>query len=235
MKRHIHRKQIWHRMIIDQIIHSDRKTFGLQIKPDGRLIVRAPRHASRAQIQAVVAKKAGWIKKTRDRLARDYPHLTPKTFTEGERFWFLGAQYALQLTDRKRPALVLEGHFSLSRNKQDRAKALFIAWYREQTRGIVHALIEGYQERFGFSVNQVRITSARTRWGSCSGKNNLNFTYRLSMAPRSVVAYVVVHELVHLTIRDHSPRFWRGVAEIKADYQKDRDWLKKNGPLLTLD
>ena len=220
---------------ITEIIRSDRKSFSLEVKPDGSLVVRAPKSASQAQILAIVQRKATWVQQTQARLARQYPALKPKKFIQGETFWYLGEQYPLRLTGRQRPPLDLDGSFLLSCAAQSRAKDIFIEWYREETRAITQRLIQKYAAQFHFKVNQVRITSARTRWGSCSGKNNLNFTYRLCMAPLNVVEYVVVHELAHLKHRNHSRYFWEEVASIKPDYRKDRDWLKKNGMLLTLD
>lgn len=220
---------------ISQVIRSNRKTFSLEVKPDGRLIVRAPKSATKAQIQHIVIRKTAWIQTTRLRLTRQHPGLKPKTFSPGETFWYLGEQYPLRLTDRQRPPLELDGAFYLSRAAHPRAKSVFIEWYREETRAITHDLIEKYQKQYGFKVNQVRITSARTRWGSCSGNHNLNFTYRLSMAPLRVIDYVVVHELVHLKHHNHSQAFWDAVAEIKPDFRKERDWLKQNGAQLTLD
>lgn len=222
-------------MKVDQLIRSNRKSFGLEIKPDGTLIVRAPNFATEDQIQALLQNKASWIKKTRSRLLHSHPRPKPKTFSPGETFWYLGEEIPLQLTDRLRPPLALDGVFTLSSTAQNRARAVFIAWYREETRTITQHLIDSYTKRYPFNVNQVRITSARTRWGSCSGKNNLNFTYRLSMAPLHVVEYVVVHELVHLKVRNHSKTFWNAVYTIKPDYQTDRAWLKKYGAMLTLD
>ena len=95
--------------------------------------------------------------------------------------------------------------------------------------------MQRYVNLYDFKVNRVRITSARTRWGSCSSQHNLNFTYRLCMAPLDVIEYVVVHELVHLRVPNHSLAFWQAVEKIKPDYHKQRAWLKKNGTLLTLD
>lgn len=220
---------------IHQIIRSNRRSFSLEIKPDGRLIVRAPKSANQAEVQAVVARKAAWIAKTQAKLTKKYPDLKPKAFTPGERFWYLGAQYPLKLTNRQRPPLALNGAFWLSRAKQDRAKEIFTEWYREETRAITADLIARYAGQHGFRVKHVRITSAMTRWGSCSGKNNLNFTYRLSMAPLAVIEYVVVHELAHLKVRNHSQAFWKAVAEIMPAYEKHRTWLKTHGPRLTLD
>lgn len=222
-------------MKIHQIIRSKRKTISLEVKPDGSLIVRAPASVTDAQIQALVNKKADWIRKTQTRLAERYPPQEPKTFTPGETFWYLGEQYPLRLTDRQRPPLELDGAFLLSRAVQSRAKEVFIAWYREETRQITQDLIDKYSKQYGFKVRMVRITSARTRWGSCSSNHNLNFTYRLCMAPLPVVDYVVVHELTHLRIHNHSKAFWQAVAQVNPAYHQHRAWLKEHGPLLTLE
>jgi predicted metal-dependent hydrolase len=155
---------------ISRIIRSQRKSFGLEITPDGQLIVRAPKSASDAQIQAVIAQKAAWIAKARARLAAQYPDLTPKTFSPSETFWYLGEQYPLRLVDRQRPLLDLDGAFHLARHAHSQAKQVFITWYREETRHITQELIADYAKRFNLKVNGVRITSARTRWGSCSGR-----------------------------------------------------------------
>ena len=220
---------------IDQIIRSNRRSISLEIHPNGSLVVRAPKSASNAQIQSLVTRKADWIAKSREKAARRYGDLKPKTFTPGETFWYLGEQYPLQLTNRRRPPLDLDGAFLLSRAAQDRAKAVFIAWYREETRQITQNFINSYARRNGFRVKGVRITSARTRWGSCSANRTLNFTYRLSMAPLEVIEYVVVHELAHLKEHNHSQNFWRVVARLMPDYQTRRRWLKQNGYLLNLD
>jgi predicted metal-dependent hydrolase len=220
---------------VDKIIRSKRTSFSIELKPDGRLIVRAPLRATESQIQALVVKKADWIRKTRRKLREKYPDLKPKTFHEGEMFWYLGKQYPLSFGHHKRPALIFEDTFLLSEAYRYRAKDVFIAWYRERTREIVRAYVQHYQGLYDFDVDCITITRARTRWGSCSSRANLNFTYRLSMAPPSVIEYVVVHELVHLKIRNHSKAFWAKVAAIRPDYQADRRWLKDNGAWLTLD
>jgi predicted metal-dependent hydrolase len=218
-----------------QIIRSNRKSFSLEVKVGGQLVVRAPKQATDKDVRAVLNQKAEWIDRTRVKLKRKYPNFQPKTFTPGEKFWYLGQQYPLKLTNRQHPLLELDSAFHLARSAQDRAREVFIEWYREETRRITADLIQQYSQSHRFNPNRVRITSAMTRWGSCSGKNNLNFTYRLSMAPLSVIDYVVVHELVHLKVRNHSPDFWNVLAAIMPDYKEKRDWLKRHGALLSLD
>jgi predicted metal-dependent hydrolase len=85
---------------------------------------------------------------------------------------------------------------------------------------------------FGYSVRSLRITGAKTRWGSCGAKANLNFTWRLIMAPKAAVDYVIIHDLVHLEVRNHSRQFWEKVRERCPDYAQQRLWLKKNAWLL---
>jgi len=87
-------------------------------------------------------------------------------------------------------------------------------------------------ELTGYRPVKVRITSARTRWGSCGAKGTVNFSWRLAMAPPEVIDYVIVHELVHLAEMNHSARFWQRVAQHVPDHRLHRRWLRENGHLL---
>lgn len=86
----------------------------------------------------------------------------------------------------------------------------------------------------GLAYKSLKINNAKTRWGSCGSSGNLNFTWRLIMAPKKVVDYVIVHELAHLKQMNHSPKFWNEVKLIIPDYKNDELWLKRNGHLLYL-
>lgn len=84
----------------------------------------------------------------------------------------------------------------------------------------------------GVSCGRITIRAQRTRWGSCSGKGNLNFNCLLMLAPEAVRDYVVVHELCHRKEMNHSPRFWQEVEALLPDYRTPRKWLKDNGAAL---
>ena len=84
----------------------------------------------------------------------------------------------------------------------------------------------------GVSWGRITIRCQRTRWGSCSGKGNLNFNCLLMLSPEEVRDYVVVHELCHRRQMNHSPRFWVEVAAILPDYPSRKKWLKDNGHAL---
>lgn len=89
--------------------------------------------------------------------------------------------------------------------------------------------LEEYARQAGVSYGRVTIRNQKTLWGSCSSRGNLNFNCLLMLTPREVQDYVLVHELCHRKVMDHSPRFWAEVEKILPDYKKRKAWLRKNG------
>jgi hypothetical protein len=122
----------------------------------------------------------------------------------------------------------------LPKSALPQAREHFTAWYKLQARQLIEERVRYFAARFGLHYSRVRITSARTRWGSCSSRGTLSFTWRLVMAPPAAIDYVVVHELAHLLVRNHSPAFWRKLEELLPDYRPPQQWLKQNGHLLIL-
>ncbi len=89
--------------------------------------------------------------------------------------------------------------------------------------------VEYFAPIVGVEYNNITIRNQKTRWGSCSGKGNLNFNCLLMLTPREIADYVVVHELCHLIEMNHSDSFWKEVERVLPDYKKSRAWLKNNG------
>ncbi len=210
---------------IDKIIRSRRKTFALVIRPDGALEVRAPQKATRVQVEQVVADHLDWIRKKQEQVARE--QVQPHTYREGDLFYFLGKQYPLEITAQAPHPLALNGHFVLAKAHQAAAAGLFEAWYRQQAQALLPERVALYAKQHGYQPAHVGITGARTRWGSCSSRGSLNFSWRLVLAPVEAVDYVVVHELAHLKHRNHSKDFWAEVERMYPEYKKWREVLKE--------
>ena len=129
---------------------------------------------------------------------------------------------------------MLDSCFRLGRSDQPRAREIFIKWYKQQARQIITDRVDFFAQKHAFNYAKIRLSSARTRWGSCSSRGTLSFTWRLVMAPMEIIDYVVIHELVHLEIQNHSSSFWKKVQEYLPDFKKKRAWLKEYGCLLNL-
>ena len=221
-------------LLIDHLIHSKRKTISLIVKPDGTLMVRAPLRMSAVHIQEFVQSHIEWIREKQAQ-AKASPPPPKKRYVDGETFPYLGKEYPLNLVAHQRSALTFGANkFHLVNNNRQKARKAFIRWYKAQALEVVSERVAIRAEQNKFAYQKIRITSARTRWGSCSTNGTLSFTWRLVLAPPEVIDYVVVHELIHTQIKNHSSNFWQRVGEIMPDYKRHVSWLKKNGRFLTL-
>ena len=101
------------------------------------------------------------------------------------------------------------------------------AAYKQQAKAYLQQKCRHFSEVMGVRHGEVRISGAKTRWGSCSRKGTINFTYRLMFVPEELADYVVVHELAHLKEMNHSGRFWSVVEQVMPDYRARRKKLRE--------
>lgn len=214
--------------LIDQIVRSRRKSLAIHIERDGRAVVRAPYNMSVALIESFVSKHRKWIEKKKAAAAakiEDYPE---KRFTHGELFPYLGNDYPLLFkADAKAPVYFDEG-LIIAEQYSSSAASLLREWYRQRTFTIVSRKVMQSAETHGFKYNSVKATNANRRWGSCTIRKDLNFSWRLSMCPEEIIDYIAAHELAHLRQMNHSSRFWHEVAIICPEYKRHRSWLADN-------
>ena len=105
-------------------------------------------------------------------------------------------------------------------------------WYRREAAAIFEEKAEEFAKRLHVSFEDIRIKDQKSRWGSCSSKRNMNFNWRLLMAPEPVCDYVIIHELCHLVHMNHSADFWNLVESICPDYRQYKKWLREKGKQL---
>lgn len=218
---------------IDKLVRAKRRTIALIVERDGSLTVRAPKRAALSDIEQFIQQKSGWIERSREKLKAIAP-LLQKQYIDGEKFPFLGNTYELRLVKPQHPTLRFNNGFTLSRTSQPRGEQVFIRWYKEQALQVFSERVQHYAIMYGFEPKQVKVNSAKTRWGSCSANGTINFTWRLVMAPLEIIDYVVLHELAHLRVKNHSQTFWSLVETLVTDCKEKRKWLRENGETLTL-
>ncbi len=100
---------------------------------------------------------------------------------------------------------------------------------KEKAREIVTTRLAHFNQHYGYSWNRVSIKNQKTRWGSCSSKGNLNFSYKIALLPAHIADYIIVHELCHLAQMNHSKNFWDLVAETIPNHREIRNELRKRG------
>jgi len=227
------------------VIRTDRKTVGLEVDVEDGILVRAPNHLSSVEIKRIVKKKADWIQRKQKKVNEIKPAPQPKEFLSGEKLPYLGRRYRLQVSRtnevKKASVKLYQGKFQVQVNSllEEEARRLairaaFIAWYRKRAEVKINERVEKYKTKIGVEPNNVKIKKQKKRWGSCSSKGNLNFNWKLIMAPMSIIDYLVVHELAHLKYSNHSRDFWNLVGALVPDYEGKQEWLRINGRQLTI-
>jgi predicted metal-dependent hydrolase len=202
----------------------------LRISNEGDVAVTIPNKRHERDAIQLIQKKAAWISAHLNKLDRE-TESRPKVIDE---IRFLGNIYPVEvLPGSKRAKLNFKTNkfeLKIGDHTYDDVRIELKKWYTKKARDVIPNLIEnfGYSDR----VKRIAIKGQKTCWGSCSSKNNLNFNWKLMMAPMAVVNYVVCHELTHLDHMDHSARFWNAVRQKCPDYNQHKGWLKQHGRLL---
>lgn len=213
-----------------------RRTLAIQIKPEGTIIVKAPLLLPQFEIDKFVNSKIDWISKVLKKLAKQTSEFTKAdkhTYDEQDEFYYLGVKYPLRFSNEYSKKVYFSSGFIIpdiyQHNKKTIVKKLLLNWYKKQARDIFEQRLLIYSSKYELKFNEFRLTSAKTRWGSCTSTNNIRLNWKLLMAPLEVLDYVVIHELCHTVHHNHSKNFWNSVSDIEPNYKDRKAWLRKNG------
>ncbi|HFJ5526511.1 TPA: M48 family metallopeptidase [Enterococcus faecium] len=213
-----------------QVVRSNRKSVALVIDNEANLIVRAPALMPDTVIDEFVRRKKRWINEKQQQVAVFGEKHPPVVVETGESIMYLGSNYAIIKNDVDE--VDISGNELIVPENYD-IEAL-TAWLKGQAMQIISERVTLYANVMGVTPGTVKLSEAKARWGSCSTKNNLNFAWRLVMCPLSVIDYVVVHELSHITYKNHSPAFWARVKTVLPTYEDGQEWLKLNKKLMEI-
>jgi len=213
---------------VDRIIRSKRRTVALIVESDGSVTVRAPMRLPEKAIREFVEKHVDWVEKKKTEMRAVIP-APSKQYQPGETFLYLGKEYALEVVADQHKKLILGDRFKIAESALKNAELVFQNWYRQQAKQWIVERTKHLAVSHQLHYEKIRITSARTRWGSCSSRNTLSFSWRLMLTAPEVIEYVIIHELAHTVHHNHSKRFWNLVEKLLPDNQKLRKRLKDYG------
>jgi len=224
---------------------GNRTTVAVTVHPDGAVSVVTPIETGRAKIAEAIARKAEWILRQQEYFRHQHNGYV-KQFVSGESFFYLGRQYKLKVKQIETPgqasqAQLVRGQLLVTIPRTSdlmvRAAAVrtgLIRWYRNKAREHLPRMAALFSHRLGLPYTTVQIREMKQRWGSAGAKGRVSFNWRIIMAPKRLIEYVVAHELCHLKHPNHSRDFWRLLERTIPDHERRRVGLAVVGPKFDL-
>lgn len=211
-----------------KIIKSFRKTLSMSIDKDWVLIIKAPLFVTKKIIDGFIEKNKVWIEKRKKFILENV-----RNFEEWEKFYFFWKEYELKFSKDYKKLYFDWNFFYLNPENKEKAQEFFSTFYKIESKKYIKNKLDEISKQFDLEYNSLKITSAKWKWGSCTNKKNINFSYRLIMAPIETINYVIVHELAHIKQMNHSKKFWQEVEKMMTqihpwNYKIHKKWLKEN-------
>ncbi len=209
------------------------------VSPEGQVEVVLPRRMALRHAEPLVAEKRRWIERTLRRLEAARA-AAPVRLEDRGIVPYLGEQLTLRVRvepRRSRPHVARRGktlEVAVATSGPQALRDALERWYRREARAEIEPRLDAATSRAGRSYRALSIRAQRTRWASCSSSGAMSFNWRLLLAPVPILDYVVEHEVAHLEVPDHSPRFWALVERRCSDYRDQERWLRRHGASLRL-
>jgi predicted metal-dependent hydrolase len=199
----------------------------IQVQASGEVQFVVPRRYDVSDVMAMYASKQHWIdEKRRKILSREVKLIELRSdeillFGQGFRVYLDPCQKSLARVDHETKAVYFAKDLRQSEQRQ--------RWYRDFAKQYLSCRITQLAEQQGFQFNRLFIREQKTRWGSCSSRGNISLNWKLLKAPIEVSDYVILHELAHTEIMNHSAAFWQRVESLVPDYKDAKLWLRNHG------
>ncbi len=224
----------------NRVIHCEvdqkwRQSLSIQIRPDGSVLVRAPKIFPLFMVQKQVEEKAAWIYKKVLYFEKHAHTKSPKTFIDGEEHTFLGQGYILKTEVGDRDSVQIEGPNIIITSKRISpviVKSLLSGWYHERGVTILYERFEIACRMFkdkGIVPKSLTYKSMKGKWGYCTHDNHICLSPELVKTPLECIDYVIYHELCHVKHHDHGPKFHALQKEMLPDYRLRKKKLDAYG------
>ena len=208
-----------------KVIKSPRaKRLTLRIDSKDHLaMLSIPPRCTQKQAISFVQQHQEWIIDSLQKLPQT------QRFTSGLKISLFGKDITIQHAPEKRWGARIENGILYVSGSSEFTHRRVKDFIKKQAQKTFLSLSQKLAKKINCQVNDVVIKDTKSRWGSCSSLNNINYNWRLALAPQEVIDYIVAHEVSHLAHQDHSEEFWACVAKLCPNYQKGQNWLKNHG------
>jgi predicted metal-dependent hydrolase len=187
--------------------------------------VTVPRGTGERALRRFLDESAGWIARRLDE-ERERASRHALGLAQPGTVWLAGERLVISRSSG-RPGAARRGAFLVVSGPDP--VAAIDRWYRREARRLIQAAAEREAARLRLSYGRLSVRDQRTRWGSCSARGTLSFSWRLALAPPEVLEYVVVHELLHLREHNHSRAFWALLDRHRPGWRAQAGWLREHG------
>ena len=219
-----------HNLNIDIKKTNRKKTVSFQIEK-GIVKILVPKHLDKSRIDKLIKSKSKWIKTKLSKVDQILPY-RKKDYVSGEDFLYLGKHYRLKILKGKKYNIELTDKYLKitikSHTKDNKIKRLLKKWYFNNADNYLSELTNELSKKTGINFRSVKVRNYKSRWGSCSSNGKIYYNWKIIMAPIRIIKYVICHELAHLKVHNHSPKFWMLLRSMYPNLDDAKTWLIKN-------
>ncbi len=203
------------------------KSIKIRISTNGEVVISAPPRASKKECEAFLKMHEEWVRNTLLKLKTRNEESTHSKLKADGKIAYLGEALDLTIDSSIKPKYIISNDEIILKNSD------LSSFYKTEARKIFESKCAEIAPFYGVNYAKIRIGSQKSRWGSCSSNKTLSFNQNLVKAPRSIIEYVVIHEICHLLQPNHSAAFWNEVGRLCGDFREKRAWLKRSSHELT--
>lgn len=211
--------------------YSNRKSLGITVTPDLKVLVKVPIDTSLEKVKEKLRKKAPWIIRQQSFFLSFHPKTPTRKFIGGETHLYLGRQYRLKILQSKIETVKIKAQFiEVSTINKAKVKQLVKNWYLLNAKTKLHEISQPLIDKFKkykVKPSSIVLREMTTRWGSCTPKGKIILNPELIKAPKGCIEYVIIHELCHLIHHDHTHKFIDLQTKEMPDWEKWKSKLEK--------
>lgn len=210
---------------------NSRRTLGIEVHPDHRVLVRAPAGTPEEVIAERLRKRAAWVSRQLAEFERYRPRTPARQYINGESHLYLGRQYRLKVARADSTSVKLARGLLLVNlpgdTNPERVRAVLHRWYLERARGVFGDVLNAGLRQFKRTERpRLVVRTMQSRWGSLSRAGAMTLNLNLIRAPRPCIEYVVTHELCHMKHRNHDAQFFRLLGQVMPDWERRKHRLE---------